>query len=409
VRSGVTQVVLPGYCQGDFTALRAACDVELVVGPRDLQALPEFFGLQREPRADYGGHDITILAEINHAPRLPRQTILDEANRLAADGADVIDLGCQPGETWHEVADCVRALREAGHRVSIDSFNTTEIAAATRAGAELVLSVNGSNREAAADWGCEVVAIPDDPADLQGLADTAAYLDQRRVPYRLDPILEPVGCGFGASLLRYAQVRQQFPRAAMLMGIGNLTELTEVDSAGVNLLLLSLCQEWRIHSVLTTQVINWSRNSVRECDLARRLVHYAIRHRQPPKHLDSSLVLLRDARLYPQGAQQLDDLARTVRDHNYRIFAEDGQLHLIAANLHLQDSDPFVLFQRLQATRPKNIDASHAFYLGYELAKALTALTLSKQYRQDEALDWGYLTVPENRHPPSARGNLRSP
>ena len=28
--------------------------------------------------------------------------------------------------------------------------------------------------------------------------------------------------------------------------------------------------------MLTTEVINWARTSVRECDLARRLVHYAI-------------------------------------------------------------------------------------------------------------------------------------
>ena len=41
------------------------------------------------------------------------------------------------------------------------------------------------------------------------------------------------------------------------------------------------------------------------------------------------------------------------------------------------------------------MDASHAFYLGFEMAKAATALTLGKNYRQDEALDWGLLTVPE--------------
>ncbi|MFM7072749.1 MAG: dihydropteroate synthase, partial [Planctomycetota bacterium] len=52
-------------------------------------------------------------------------------------------------------------------------------------------------------------------------------------------------------------------------------------------------------------------------------------------------------------------------------------------------------FEQLRATQPKNLDASHAFYLGYELAKATTALTLGKQYEQDEALRWGFLTTPE--------------
>jgi hypothetical protein len=41
------------------------------------------------------------------------------------------------------------------------------------------------------------------------------------------------------------------------------------------------------------------------------------------------------------------------------------------------------------------IDPSHAFYLGYELAKAVTALTLGKNYVQDQGLRWGFLTVPE--------------
>ena len=35
---------------------------------------------------------------------------------------------------------------------------------------------------------------------------------------------------------------------------------------------------------------------------------------------------------------------------------------------------------------------AHAFYLGFEMMKAKTALTLGKVYRQDQALEWGLLT-----------------
>ncbi|HBB75748.1 MAG TPA: dihydropteroate synthase, partial [Planctomycetaceae bacterium] len=48
---------------------------------------------------------------------------------------------------------------------------------------------------------------------------------------RLDPVLEPIGFGFAASLGRYLEVRRRHPAAEMMMGIGNLTELTDVDSA----------------------------------------------------------------------------------------------------------------------------------------------------------------------------------
>ena len=95
------------------------------------------------------------------------------------------------------------------------------------------------------------------------------------VKYRIDPVIEPIGFGFAASLGRYLEVRRRYPDAEMLMGVGNLTELTDVDSAGLNVLLLGFCQEVGIRSVLTTQVINWCRSCVRELDLARRLVYHA--------------------------------------------------------------------------------------------------------------------------------------
>ena len=63
----------------------------------------------------------------------------------------------------------------------------------------------------------------------------------------------------------------------MMMGIGNLTEMTDADSAPINVLLLGFCQETGIRSVLTTQVINWAHTSVRECDLARRLAQAGYR------------------------------------------------------------------------------------------------------------------------------------
>ncbi|MCH5377814.1 MAG: DUF6513 domain-containing protein [Planctomycetes bacterium] len=393
-----TRVVLPGYCGGDLAPIHARCGIPVEVGPKDLRQLPEYFGQSAGRGNDYGAFDIRILAEINHAPRLTRDEILRQARRLADDGADLIDIGCDPGETWLGVADCVRALRDAGHRVSIDSWSRSEVDAAVRAGAELVLSVNSTNCEAAADWGCEVVAIPDDFATLGGLDKTIERLSAKGVPVRIDPILEPIGCGFVASVNRFVEVRRRYGDAEMMMGIGNLTELTDADSAGINVLLLGICQELGIRSVLTTQVINWARTSVRESDLARRLVHYAVQHGIPPKRIEPQLVLLRDDRVHEFGRGQLDRLAAEIKDKNYRLFAEDGGVHLICAGMHLTDTDPYRLFEALMATKPTNVDPSHAFYLGYEVAKAVTALTLGKQYRQDEALDWGYLTVPEESH-----------
>jgi dihydropteroate synthase-like protein len=396
-RPGVERVILPGFCRGDAGDVAAACGVPAEHGPKDLRDLPEFFGHRSGPPPGYGGYDIDILAEINHAPRLPRGKLLALARRYRADGADVIDLGCDPGATWAGVGDAVRALRDEGMRVSIDSLNVAEIAAAAAAGAELVLSVNGSNRHAAGDWGVEVVAIPDTPADLAGLDATLDALTKAGVRFRVDPVLEPIGFGFAASLGRYLEARRRYPDAAMLMGVGNLTELTDVDSAGVNVLLAGFCQELGVRSVLTTEVINWCRSCVRELDLARRLVYHAVREHVLPKRLEPNLVLLRDPKVYEQGDEALHELAERITDRNYRLFAEGDELHVINGQMHLRGADPFALFAEVER-RDAKMDASHAFYLGYELAKAVTALTLGKAYTQDQALRWGFLTRPEEPH-----------
>lgn len=395
---GTTHIVLPGYCRGDVNVVQAATGVPVELGPRDVRDLPTHFGLGKKSLADYGAYAIEILAEINFAPALSLAEILRQAATLREQGADLIDLGCDPGDTWTGVGEAVRALRDQGHRVSIDSYNVREIAPAVAAGAELVLSVNHTNREHAADWGCEVVLVPDDPRSLDGLHDSVEYLSSRGVPLRIDPILEPIGFGFAESLRRYLEVRRRFPDVEMMMGIGNLTELTDVDSAGVNVLLLGFCEELGIRSVLTTQVINWARSSVTECDLGRRLVHYAVRQRSLPKHVEPRLVTLRDTKVREHGEENLAAMARQIRDPNFRLFAEGGLLHALALGHKWSDPDPFELFERIQQECERPLDSSHAFYLGYELAKATTALTLNKQYQQDQPLDWGHLTRPEVSH-----------
>ena len=203
-----------------------------------------------------------------------------------------------------------------GARVSIDSFNPQEVKGRTRGRAlELVLSVNGTNIQFVGEWhkeefpDAEMVAIPDAPFDLDSLARTVDALREIGVKYRLDPILEPIGFGFAASLGRYIETRRHFPDAEIMMGIGNLTELTDADSAGINVLLAGFCQELGVRSVLTTEVINWARSSVKEFDLARRLMYHAIREKVLPKRLEPDLIVLRDPKLHEQGDEALMELA----------------------------------------------------------------------------------------------------
>jgi dihydropteroate synthase len=387
------RVILPGWCQGELKSLEDTFQTPFERGPKDLYDLPEFLGQGRRKPVLLEDYQIEILAEINHAPHWNERELFQQAERYRQSGADVIDLGCVPGESWGNVGPITKRLCDAGYRVSIDSFDQKEVESAVENGAELVLSCNGTNRDWAADLNVELVVIPDNPRDLGTLEETVQFLTEKKCQFRVDPVLEPIGFGFAASLARFYEVKKLWPDCEMLMGVGNLTELTETDSAGINVLLAAICEELGIRSILTTEVINWARSAVKEFDLARRLVHYAIKNRQLPKHLDSSLVMLRDPKLPDRGEEELARLAASLTDPNFRIFVEGDQIHVMNRDGYWKGTDAFELFD--QFTKDCPLDSSHAFYLGYELAKARTSLTLGKQYSQDQALQWGFLTVPE--------------
>ena len=396
--AGFDRVILPGWCRGDIAALSTKYGVPFELGPRDLFDLPQYFGGAMRERPQLDEYDIEILAEINHAPHMTDKEIMSMAADFRAAGADVIDVGCVPGESWDRAGEVVRLLKQDGFRVSIDSFNRDEVDASVHAGAELVLSCRSDNVEWLSKLDVEVVVIPDDPRDWVSMMETVQKLQDAGRKFRIDPVLEPIGFGFAQSLQRYFDVRRAWPGTPMMMGVGNLTELTEVDSAGVNFVLAAVCQELDIHSVLTTQVINWARSSVAELDVARRQLRHSLQENVLPKHIDSRLSMLRDPRVRKTDPSEIQSLASEITDPNFRIFVAADQIHIMNRDGYWCGTDPFTVFHEAMAGCREDIDASHAFYLGYEFSKALTALTLGKQYTQDQALNWGMLTRPEISH-----------
>ena len=397
IPDGVSRVVIPGLCPGELNQLQASGRgaVRFERGPNDLLDLPAYFKHPSQP-PDLSKHSIEIIAEINHAPRLAPGELLAKAKELARAGADRIDIGCDPGHNWKGVSDAVRRLVDEGLKVSIDSFEPEEVKKAVRAGATLVLSVQRDNLQAALDWGVEVVAIPDSPGSLHGLAQTVEFLEKNAVPFRIDPILEPVGHSFGASLLRYASMATLFPGKPIMMGVGNVTELAEVDSAGVHMVLLALAREWGVTSVLTTQVANWCSSAVLEIDHLRRVVEIAVNERRLAKYLDPAVLLLRDRRITQRTEQDLADLHAAITDSNFRILAEGGEVHVMNHRTWVRGKEPFGLMRQLASQ--EELDSSHALYIGYEISKAVTSLTLNKSYVQDRPLDWGFLTRAEVSH-----------
>lgn len=392
VPEGTDLVLIPGLCEGDPQVIAEKVGVSVEKGPKDLREIPHYFG-SAATRRDYGAWDIEIVAEINNVPRLSLDAVRDAAHYFLASGADVIDIGCTPGVAFPALGDVVRGLVGAGVRVSVDTFDADEIRTAVAAGAELVLSVNGSNLDVARDLAgtrARVVAVPELGGGLDTLDPILEKLEEWGVGYLIDPILEPIGFGFMASLERYAEVRRRYPGTRMLMGIGNLTELTAADSTGVNALLIAICQELGVRAVLTTEVIPWARGAVREVDVARRLMHYAVTGHTIPKGVDDRLVTVKDPAVLAFSEQDLRALQVRITDPNFRIFADREGITVLNNERFVRCTDPgrlADLFAELEVTEPM-----HAFYLGRELARAGLAVTLGKTYRQEGALSWGYLT-----------------
>jgi dihydropteroate synthase len=405
VPSGVDLVLIPGLCEGDPEMLARATGVAVRKGPKDLREIPRYFGRTPAQHA-YGAYDIEILAEINNAPRMSRRDVRGAAESFLEAGADVIDIGCTPGVEYSELGDVVRELVGAGMRISIDSFDPTEIRTAVDAGAELVLSVNGSNLAVAADLkgsGARVVAVPELGGSLETLTPTLEALDRWGVPAIIDPILEPIGHGFMASLERYSETRRRYPDAELLMGVGNLTELTSADTTGVNAILIAVCQELGVRQVLTTEVIPWARGAVREIDIARRLMHFAVTGHTIPKGVDDRLVTVKDPEPLFYTEAELRALQAAITDPNFRIFADRDAITVFNHEVFVRGTDIQDIFAQLNVTEP-----THAFYLGKELARASLAVTLGKTYRQEGALTWGYLTPPDEPHAEHVRLTQRA-
>ena len=394
-------ILIPGLCEGDPAVIAeraggAGGGVVVEKGPKDLRQIPEYFG-RAAAASDYGAYDIEIVAEVNNAPRLERPAIRAEADRYHTSGADVIDIGCTPGRDFPALGDVVQELVGAGMRVSVDSFDAGEIRRAVGAGAELVLSVNRTNLEVAREFAgtrTRVVVVPDFGQGIETLEPSVAALERWGVSYLIDPVIEPIGFGFMQSLERFAETRRRYPTAPLFMGIGNITELTAADSTGVNALLVAICQELGVRAVLTTEVIPWARGAVREIDVARRLMYHAISHKTLPKGVDDRLVTVKDPAILAYSESELRELQRAVTDPNFRIFADRDTVTVFNNEKFVRGTDIHEIFRQLEVR-----EATHAFYLGRELMKAKLAITLGKSYRQEGALQWGYLTPPDDRGP----------
>ncbi|MEW7972737.1 MAG: DUF6513 domain-containing protein [Candidatus Thiodiazotropha endolucinida] len=378
------RILVPGRCRGDLEGLSHHFGIPVERGPEELMDLPRFFGYEGKP-PDLDNYDVRIFAEIVDAPNLIIEEILQQAAAYAADGADVIDLGCLPDTPFPHLADSVRALKAAGYQVSVDSMQSEELLAGGEAGADFLLSLHETNLWIADKVASMPVLIPAKPGDLDSLQRAMQRLDAEGRGYIADPILDPIHFGFTESIVRYQRLRSDHPDTEIMMGVGNITELTEADTTGINAVMMGIISELHITNILTTQVSPHCRSAVREADTARRIMYWARQQNSLPKQVDNRLTGLHEIKPYPYTFTQISELAADIRDPNFRIQVSNEGIHLYNRDGLITYEDPFDFYPRLGVED----DGGHAFYLGVELARAQIAHQLGKRYVQDQSLRWG--------------------
>lgn len=386
---GTSRVILPGRYRGDLERLSAHFDVRFVRGPDEVADLPAFLGRAGEP-PDLSRHEMRIFSEIVDAPMLSVAGVVDRARKLIAAGADVIDIGCLPETPFPHLEDTVRALKGEGYAVSVDSANIDELRTGARAGADYLLSLNEETLDLALEHAAVPILIPSIPGDLESLGRAIEAAQKAGIDFIADAVLDPIHFGFAESIGRFIEARRRWPEIELLMGTGNLTELTDADTSGMTALLAGLCSELDIRNVLTVHVSPHTVRTVEEHDIARRMMFAAREDGSLPRDYHPGLLQIHDRKPYTASAEDIDALASAVRDANFRIMTSADGIHIFNARGHAVATDAFELFPGLGVEQ----DGAHAFYLGAELMKAEIAWRLGKRYVQDEPLAWGVAAPP---------------
>ena len=371
-----------------------------------------------------GGAPVRVVAEILSAPLLGDEELVARARRLVAEGADIVDLGMLSDDPRpHEVRRLVRAVRRAVDvPVSVDTVDEAEVVEAVRAGADMVVSVTPELAErfgkVAGVVGFKRVAYVVAPytpgrGPIRGARERArealrAARELRRWGARkviIDPLLDPpIAPGCFEALEACRLIKSRSPTTPLMLGAGNVTELMDADSVGVNALLAVLAVELGVDLLLTTEGSDKTRGCVEELAVAVKMACLARRRGAPPKDLGVDLLRLKEKRrrevegVGVEGAMIVEASGRGEPPMDpagsFKVWVDRGRGVIAVAHYRRGELRPWVVVEGRRAMDIRDelverglvSDLRHAFYLGYELAKAEVALKTGRSYVQDEPL-----------------------
>ena len=307
----------------------------------------------------------------------------------------MIDLGIPLDADENQVKAALQTAKKATTLpLSLDTINPELILAGLEGGADLLLSLNAGNLplvgEAVAKAGTPAVIIPGPGSN--SMVENLLRAQEMGIVVIADPVLEPPLHGMATSMQRYLLFRQDHPDIPLFFGAGNVTELLDADTVGVNALLAAFGAETGASILFTPEFSAKAAGSVHELALASRMMLLASKRSAPPKDLGLDQLILKEKRRLPEEAMP-EEFMQAEEGHKYEPDGSGSFRIFLSGEMILAQNGPTTVAGRnardilntlIERKLVSRLD--HAGYLGRELERAQTALRLKRNYVQDEPL-----------------------
>lgn len=360
-----------------------------------------------------------VLAEIANAPFLSKEDLIKKCQFFVDSGADMIDIGMAAGEDYSDkIPDLINTLRPiVGDRpLSIDTLNPKEIKVACENGIDFVLSVDLGNapkvRDTLKEYDVPAVLLPTNftegisPETPKERVDAMAELIGKTegVSGVADLILDPVNSSSIVESIIACHDFHKINPMPMFFGVGNVSELMDVDSTGVNALLAGIGMELGVSILFTPEESGKTRGSVYELAIASKMMFLAKNRNSIPKDLGINLVEFKDKHIKLDLVDVDIDEVEKVKRESPMKFSRDpaGSFKITVKHgstvdkskifaIHFKKNQPDLI---IEGTTAKEVyeeiinqklvtRMEHAAYLGSELQKAEIAKITKKDYVQD--------------------------
>jgi len=431
--SGYDLILIPGAITADFSSVERELDTKIRLGPKhaiDLgyivplldevelsttvpacvllegrmrkEAKAKIESLESKAKASLeikgvkvGGQSrMKVLGEIVDATRLGESGLAGKVRHYEEQGADMIDLGVPLDAKPEGVTFAVKVAKKATNLpVSVDTIDPLLIEAGIDAGADLILSLNGKNLEqvgvrlAKADVPAVVI-----PGPKTGIEENVKAAQLMGIEVMADPVLDPPMQGLVESAYRYLEFHRAHPDVPLFFGVGNVTELIDADSPGVNGLLAAMGSEVGASVLFTPEYSDKAKGSIGELRSASEMMLLARERKSPPKDLGVDLFLLKEKRHLPEDAMP-ENFEEAKGGHSwemdpkgcFRIRTAEGRIVAEHDKVSIAGDSATDLLNTI-ISRGLVTRLDHAGYLGRELQKAEEALKIGRSYSQDEPL-----------------------